>query len=321
MVDEAAAPAAGLFRHPGFRGAVARGAGASRPGAPPGGQPAVAAGRPRPCAQRSAGGGGRAPAGPALRAGRDGARRGLPRSPARARARSRGGGRLRADLPRGAARAAAARLHQPARLALPKYRGAAPIQAAVAAGETVDRGERAADDPRARRRAGAGLRRPADRARRHRRAAFPPARRAGRRGAGRGGRAARPRAGSGHAPGRRAGDLRAAARAQRRRHRLPAAGPHALRPLAGLQPWPGLYSQLGGAPLKILACRPLPEAYHREPGTVIGLLGEALAISCGGGTILGALRVQRPNRAAISAAEFWRGEHLEGGEKFSLPAA
>lgn len=89
----------------------------------------------------------------------------------------------------------------------------------------------------------------------------------------------------------------------------------------GYNPWPGLYSQLGAAPLKILACRPLPGSTTKEPGTILGLLDDALAIACGGGTILGALRVQRPNRAAIGAADFWRGEHLEGGEKFSLPAA
>lgn len=89
----------------------------------------------------------------------------------------------------------------------------------------------------------------------------------------------------------------------------------------GYTPWPGLHTQLGAAPLKILACRPLPGTTARQPGTLLGLSGDALAISCGGGTIFGALRVQRPNRAAISAAEFWRGEHLEGGEKFTLPAS
>ena len=89
----------------------------------------------------------------------------------------------------------------------------------------------------------------------------------------------------------------------------------------GLSPWPGLTTELGGAPLKIVACRPLSGETGSPPGTLLGLADGALAISCGGGTILGVLRVQRPNRPAIGAADLWNGEHLAGGELFSLPAA
>lgn len=87
----------------------------------------------------------------------------------------------------------------------------------------------------------------------------------------------------------------------------------------GFTPWPGLYSQLRGQPLKVLTCRPLPGETTAPPGTILGLVDDTLAISCGGGTILGVLRVQRPGRAAISGPELWRGEHLQKGEPFSLP--
>lgn len=88
----------------------------------------------------------------------------------------------------------------------------------------------------------------------------------------------------------------------------------------GLSPWPGLTTELSGAPLKIVACRPLPGGSEAPPGTLLGLVDGALAICCGGGTILGVLRVQRPNRPAIGAADLWNGEHLAGGERFTLPA-
>lgn len=88
----------------------------------------------------------------------------------------------------------------------------------------------------------------------------------------------------------------------------------------GLSPWPGLFTQLGDATLKILACRPLEGATTEPPGTLLDLRDGVLAISCGGGTILGVLRVQRPNRPAIAAVDLWNGERLAGGERFTLPA-
>ena len=89
----------------------------------------------------------------------------------------------------------------------------------------------------------------------------------------------------------------------------------------GYTPWPGLFARLGSDPLKLLSCRLLPGSTAAAPGTVLGLVDGCLAIACGGGTILGVPRVQRPNRAAISAPELWRGEHLAGGERFSPPSA
>jgi methionyl-tRNA formyltransferase len=84
-------------------------------------------------------------------------------------------------------------------------------------------------------------------------------------------------------------------------------------------PWPGIYTQLNGANLKILECRPLPGSTDQAPGTLLGLQDGALAIACGGGTILAALRVQRPNRSPISATDLWNGERLAGGERLTLP--
>jgi methionyl-tRNA formyltransferase len=86
-------------------------------------------------------------------------------------------------------------------------------------------------------------------------------------------------------------------------------------------PWPGIFTELNGANLKILECRPQQGTTNQPTGTLLGLQDNALAIACGGGTILAALRVQRPNRPAIAAVDLWNGERLKGGERFTLPAS
>lgn len=99
--------------------------------------------------------------------------------------------------------------------------------------------------------------------------------------------------------------------------------------LRGFTPWPGLKSGLSGAPLKLLELRPLDPAAaaeaglatDREPGTLLGFAGPTLAVTAGGGTIVGLERVQRPGRKPISAVDLWNGEHLGTGERFHLSDA
>ncbi len=90
--------------------------------------------------------------------------------------------------------------------------------------------------------------------------------------------------------------------------------------LRAYTPWPGLSSGLRGEPLKILAGRPLTlgELTPAEPGTLAGMLGDCLAVHCGseGATILGLRRVQRPGKKPISATDFVNGEHAQAGERF-----
>ncbi|HVR30332.1 MAG TPA: methionyl-tRNA formyltransferase [Thermoanaerobaculia bacterium] len=90
------------------------------------------------------------------------------------------------------------------------------------------------------------------------------------------------------------------------------------------RPWPGLTALCGGEPLKLHDVRPLarPAAGAAAPGTYLGLEDGALAVAAGGGTILGLYRVQRPGRRALAAPEFLRGEHLTvGAAEFAAPAS
>ena len=81
------------------------------------------------------------------------------------------------------------------------------------------------------------------------------------------------------------------------------------RRVRALNPWPGTYSALDGEPLKILATRPEPGV--GVPGTA---LDAAMLIACGTGA-LRLTRVQAPGRAALDAAAFLRGRPLPAGAK------
>jgi methionyl-tRNA formyltransferase len=88
------------------------------------------------------------------------------------------------------------------------------------------------------------------------------------------------------------------------------------------EPWPGLVSLCAGEPLKLHRVRPLEPRANGEqpPGTFLGLVGDALAVAAGAGTTLGLLSVQRPGRRELAAEVFLRGERLEVGEvEFGSP--
>lgn len=88
-----------------------------------------------------------------------------------------------------------------------------------------------------------------------------------------------------------------------------------------VQPWPGLHSVLEGEPVRIIACRYRPggsdpEAAEKTPGAVLGVEDGALEIACGDGTILAVDRLQRPGKNVLSAPDFVNGERLEPGTRF-----
>ncbi len=90
-------------------------------------------------------------------------------------------------------------------------------------------------------------------------------------------------------------------------------------------PWPGMTAELRGAPIKLLRALPLPAAPPpasppagpAEPGTYLGLTPQGMAVACGAGTALAVAELQRPGRKAQRAADFVNGERLRPGERFS----
>jgi methionyl-tRNA formyltransferase len=81
------------------------------------------------------------------------------------------------------------------------------------------------------------------------------------------------------------------------------------RRVRALNPWPGTFALLDGEPLKVLSARELPG--DGEPGTV---LDDALCVATGGGA-LSLTRIQAPGRAAMSAEAFLRGHRVPPGTR------
>ncbi len=79
------------------------------------------------------------------------------------------------------------------------------------------------------------------------------------------------------------------------------------RRIRAFQPWPGTFTTLGGTPLKVISAA-LVEAIG-SPGTVLDL---ALTVACGTKAIR-LTKVQLPGRAAMDAGAFLRGHPVPPG--------
>ena len=75
------------------------------------------------------------------------------------------------------------------------------------------------------------------------------------------------------------------------------------RRIRAFNPWPVAETSLHGESVKLLRSRCQPEIAGAPPGTVRGLEGDALAVCCGSGVVQ-VLELQRAGRKAVSAREF-----------------
>ena len=83
------------------------------------------------------------------------------------------------------------------------------------------------------------------------------------------------------------------------------------RRVRAMTPWPGAFTALSGEVLRVLAAEPVPRGGGAEPPSTV--LDDALLVACGGGTALRLTRVQKPGRAAMEAAAFLRGHAVPPG--------
>lgn len=88
--------------------------------------------------------------------------------------------------------------------------------------------------------------------------------------------------------------------------------------LRGLTPWPGVSTILRNQPLKILWGSPVDRRGSGElsPGTYLGLVEGKIAVACGKGSAFGVDRLQMPGRKPLAADVFVNGQRLEAGERF-----
>jgi len=87
--------------------------------------------------------------------------------------------------------------------------------------------------------------------------------------------------------------------------------------LRGFQPWPGAYTLFRAKNLKIIAAQPWPGRLSLQPGEVRWHEDKMLA-GCGSGTVLELLQLQPEGRKAISAREFVSGYRPREGERLGV---
>lgn len=85
--------------------------------------------------------------------------------------------------------------------------------------------------------------------------------------------------------------------------------------IRGLSPFPGAFTLLGDQRVKLLLSR-VGGAATAEPGTITAANDTAMSIAAGDGQSVDVLRLQRPGKAAQDAAEFLRGKPLPLGTVF-----
>jgi methionyl-tRNA formyltransferase len=89
--------------------------------------------------------------------------------------------------------------------------------------------------------------------------------------------------------------------------------------LRALTPWPGMAAHFRGRPVRIVWGVPVDweEVPVGSVGTYVGMRQGRLAVLCGSGTLFGLERLQRSGKKAVSAADFANGERLRVGERFA----
>ncbi|MCZ6847920.1 MAG: methionyl-tRNA formyltransferase [Alphaproteobacteria bacterium] len=87
------------------------------------------------------------------------------------------------------------------------------------------------------------------------------------------------------------------------------------RQMRAFSPWPGAWFEIEGTRIKVIEARVMAEATGMEPGEV---LDHRLTIACGGGS-LRILTLQREGKTTQGAAEFLRGFNLSAGTLLPLP--
>ena len=79
--------------------------------------------------------------------------------------------------------------------------------------------------------------------------------------------------------------------------------------LRGFQPWPGVYTKFKGKNLKIVSARPARAAtIHADQGEM-RIADDHLLVGCGSGTVLDLVQVQPEGKKTLSAREFINGYH------------
>ena len=85
----------------------------------------------------------------------------------------------------------------------------------------------------------------------------------------------------------------------------------------GFQPWPGAHTTLRGKKLIVHRMKLVAHAFEGESG-VLMIAGDSLRVGCGLQTVVELEEVQMEGKKRMSAAEFLRGYQVKSGERLGL---
>jgi methionyl-tRNA formyltransferase len=86
--------------------------------------------------------------------------------------------------------------------------------------------------------------------------------------------------------------------------------------IRGLQPWPGAFTTFRGKNCQIWGKPLRPVAAGDAPGIILATQEDGLLVICGGATVLRVEQVQLEGRARITDREFVNGARVKPGERF-----
>lgn len=88
----------------------------------------------------------------------------------------------------------------------------------------------------------------------------------------------------------------------------------------GFQPFPGSHTLLGDRRVTVWRARPAVETHTQPPGAVLRVAADHLLVACGDATCLAVGELQLEGRARVSARDFANGLRLQAGACFISPA-
>ena len=83
----------------------------------------------------------------------------------------------------------------------------------------------------------------------------------------------------------------------------------------GFSPWPGAFTTLAGAALKVHGAQPIDGTSTRTPGEVEAAGAQGIDVACGGGTLWRLTGLQPENRKRMPASAFLAGHPLKPGDR------
>lgn len=91
--------------------------------------------------------------------------------------------------------------------------------------------------------------------------------------------------------------------------------------IRGFDPWPGVWVSRGGRRLRLVRASALERVAGGEPpGRIVALEDGVLALVCGGGSLLGLERIQPEGRRELSVGDAVNGRQIAPGDLLETPA-